>query len=103
MGGFVGVGEGIPTGSHAHRTHTELRSALMVVLWCFVLNPNRRSRYPTLLWCDTRYATDEFLGQRNRPSESSRLDRDGLDERGHFRTRTRGVCAARTHDLRCGD
>jgi hypothetical protein len=24
----------------------------LVVLWCFVLNPHRRPRHPTLLWCD---------------------------------------------------
>ena len=23
-----------------------------LVLWCFVLNPHRRPRYPKLLWCD---------------------------------------------------
>ena len=27
------------------------------VLWCLVLNPHRRSPYPKLLWCGTRYAT----------------------------------------------
>ena len=25
-----------------------------LVLWCFVLNPHRRSPNPKLLWCDTR-------------------------------------------------
>ena len=34
-----------------------------VVLWWFVLNPHRRSPYPKLLWCDTRYATDEPPGR----------------------------------------
>jgi hypothetical protein len=31
---------------------------------------------------------DAFLGQRNRPADSSGLDRDSVDERGHFRDQT---------------
>ena len=62
-----------------------LVALVALVLRRFVLNPHRRPPYSTFPFCITRYATDEFLGQRNRPAKSSRLDLDGLDERGHLR------------------
>ena len=44
------VGVLLHAGADLEATNT--RGALM--LWCFVINPLRGSRYPKLLWCDTR-------------------------------------------------
>ena len=62
------------------------RQARALVLWCFVLNPHRRPRYPKLLWCDGGKL--EMSSPANRPAAPGELQ---VISRG-------GPVQSRTHD-----